>query len=143
MAKAVEVWLKNKGRLGPVYDSMESAVAMRHKVGDMTKESASLLTSRGTISRSDGIQWSYDPRLKLPSPRLFSEEQVHCYLKSIKAPTLLIKGEDSPFVDIKELTKRQKFVSNLKVVTSTGGHHLHMDHPFEVAKIIREFKDTL
>ncbi|SMF49442.1 alpha/beta fold hydrolase [Pseudobacteriovorax antillogorgiicola] len=142
MAQAVESWLRNGGRTNPYYDDLDAAIQTRQKSGNLSYEIAKTLTVRGTRATPDGIQWTHDPRLKLPSARLYSEPQVQAYLKSIECPTLFIRGNNTFLSNAALVEQRLEMVKQLSQITVSGGHHLHMESPGELAKIIGQFLDV-
>jgi pimeloyl-ACP methyl ester carboxylesterase len=119
-----------------VYPDFESAVEARVKVGDMHMESVRVLVQRNLIETETGLTWRSDPKLKAGSPLYMMEEQVTGFLKGIVTPTLLViadKGLSKRFLRMKT---RIAYVKNIRQQVLPGGHHLHLDDPEPVAKLV-------
>ncbi len=138
---AIESHRKSSRRANPKYESKAMAASIRSRSG-LSPTAAQILVERGVEDSPTGISWRHDPRLKLPSPRSFSEAQVLAYLQHISAPSLLIKGRPSYLTDSISLKKRIAAIKNLTVSTIDGGHHLHMENPKQTAKLITDFLQT-
>ena len=119
----------------PVYADLESAVARLVKRG-LTREGAECLARRGTRPVDGGLVFSHDPRLRWPSRARLSEDQVRAFLREVTCPGLLITASDGipPFWD-----GRQECLARLRQVVTTGGHHLHLDHPRLISGQVHAF----
>lgn len=123
-----------------VYPGIDQAIEARQAAGDLSMEAARHLVDRGSIAADDGIRWRSDPRLRLPSPFRFSEEQVLAFLGAIEAPTLLVAADDGLLPELHgNATRRCAAVSNLRVEQLPGRHHLHLEDPAPVAGVVGPF----
>lgn len=123
------------------FKTLREAINMRSKTGNLRMSSIETLAKRGVVKGEKGFCWRIDPRLKASYPQYFTEEQVIAFLDAIQAPTLLIRGSSGLLRDDDRFKVRCSHIKNLKVVTLSGGHHLHLDDPASVEKVIAEFLD--
>ncbi|MBC8259122.1 MAG: alpha/beta hydrolase [SAR324 cluster bacterium] len=140
LREAARQWQGRSEKKLPLYPDMETAVKVRHHVGGITKSSVRALVSRGLQPVDGGFTWRSDPRLKIKSRHFFTEEQACAFLQKITAPILLIEAENAkvePWSDL--LQKRIPCTKTLQHRIVAGEHHLHLDNPEAVAKVIREF----
>ncbi|MCI0653002.1 MAG: alpha/beta hydrolase [Methylococcaceae bacterium] len=120
------------------YPDIETAIAARRRVGEMSSKSVELLVRRGLRKTAGGYRWRHDRRLTLPSPLYLTEPQVLAFLRSISAPTLLIKAIGG-IVDRFGSIERIVSVAKISVIELPGGHHLHLENPLPVAEAILNF----
>lgn len=134
-----------KAKTPPVYKTEAEALQARAEAGDF-KDPESILpvVRRGLKAVPGGYTWASDPRLKLPTALRLTHEQALAFLGRIACPAFLIKAEaglaaahGAHFV---ELSQR---VKGLRIETLAGGHHLHMDDPEPVARLIEAFFGAL
>lgn len=117
----------------------DAAKRLQEGVSGLTLASAKLLVERGTKTVSGGVTWSTDSRLRTPSVLRFTEPHVLAFLKAIEAPTLLVQGTAGMKFPEEFYLPRRECVANLETVDLEGGHHVHMEHACDVAKIINRF----
>lgn len=123
----------------PLYPHAEAATRARHAVGGLSEHAARLLAARNSRSRSGGVTWRTDPRLRVGSPLLLTERHVLAFLERIEAPVMLIRGRSGHLHDRPFMQARYESVPRLDVVDLDGGHHLHMDDPQAVAAVLNAF----
>lgn len=129
-----------QGRQPPVYADLRQAVEARRAAGGLSTAAARLLVERGSIAAADGVRWRSDPRLRLPSPFRFTEDQTVAFLAAIAAPTMLITAEAGLLPrDRSLLERRTTAVADLRVQHLQGNHHLHLEDPEPVAAVLRPF----
>lgn len=139
LALSISAWLKHGHRPNPYYSDFEGAVATRQKSGLIPQAAAQLLAERGTQKEEGGIQWRHHPKLKVPSPRSFSERQVLSYIKNISAPTKVILGSSSWLQDSEYLDERIASLQRGSTETFSGGHHVHMEESEKISNCLRSF----
>ena len=139
MKQAISTWLRHGKRANPIYEDLKSASSTRQKSGNLNYEHALLLSKRGTKEVDNGVIWANDPKMKLPSPALFSEAQVAAYLQSIEAPTLLVLGKSSFLAKTSIIKDRSEYLRQHQSLWLDGGHHIHMEQSSQCAKAVREF----
>lgn len=133
-----QMQLVEKKRL-PVYAGLQEAIQARQKAGDLSWQAAEILVARNTRSVAGGIGWRSDPRLTFTSPIYLTEEQVLAFLGHIQAPTLLIRAESGYLARRDYMARRYEQVPKLEVEILPGGHHLHLEDPEPVARILTGF----
>ena len=127
-------------KTAPVYSSIEDAIATRKMAGSFINEDVIRpMVERNLKKTDEGYQWTYDPRLKLPSSVRLSDEQVKAFLTKITCPVLIIQASNGLKVYAEEMMSLGKSIKNVKKVEIDGGHHLHLDTPKEVAAIVNDF----
>lgn len=120
------------------YESLEKAAEIKSIKTKIEYEDALLLCQRGMVMSEQGYVWQHDKRLSDPSPLKLTEEQVRTILSNIKVPTCLIQASDGFHGEL--FKQRSAFVTHKKVhYMLKGGHHIHMEQPEEVSKIIKDF----
>ena len=134
-----------KGKNPPLYKSEQEALAARAEAGDFVRpESILPVVRRGLKAVAEGLTWATDPRLKLPTALRMTHEQALAFLGRISCPTHVIKAEaglaQANGAHFAEFAKR---VKRLTVKSLPGGHHLHMDDPAPVARLIEDFFASL
>lgn len=122
-----------------VYPDVTAAALARRRATGLTLEAATLLVERGIRRIADGVIWRSDSRLVRISPVYLSEPQVRALLGAIRAPAILIQARDGLLRRRPEMTGRLSALPDLEQVELTGGHHLHLEQPEPVAKVLRGF----
>ncbi len=123
-----------------VFGSIDEALAARVAVGDLRADEARALVERGLRQVQDGYVWSSDPCLRLPTPLRIEEMQLRRLLAGIEAPTLLLLADpETPYLPREKMTARAACVRDIRVEHIAGRHHLHLQHPREVAERLLAF----
>lgn len=123
----------------PIYPNLDAMIQARAVAGDMAMESVKILVQRGSKEYSGGVTWRSDPRLKISSPLYLTEEQVFSILDKIQASALLIIGDSGYLANRDYLSMNTSHFRKLQVETLIGGHHLHLDDPESVARVVDDF----
>ncbi len=139
LAKAVAQMNQLQDKRLRVFASLEEAGAARQAASDFSLAAAALLTARSLKPTAGGLTWRSDPRLLFKSLLYLTEEQVLAFLTRITAPTVLIGGESGLLVSRPLMRQRYAQVSRLEVKFLPGGHHLHLEDPEPVARILNDF----
>jgi pimeloyl-ACP methyl ester carboxylesterase len=124
----------------PVYRTRSQAIKARVQLADILIDTAERLIERDLREVPGGYSWRSDIRLKYPSARTFTEEQVLAFLENISAPTLLVLAERTALTE-DFYPRRIQSVPRMEHVTLPGGHHLHMENADTVTKVIQAFLD--
>ena len=90
------------------------------------------------MQTEQGWTWRSDARLRIASASRMTESQVEGFLRAIKAPTLLVVGEQGMGGN-GMFDHRTHWIASLQVVRLPGRHHLHMESPQPVANSINTF----
>jgi len=136
LAKFLKEVRRHRANKTPIYTSMDEVVRLRRMATAMTDASARLVLQRSLKPCKDGLTWRSDPTLLLPSPVRMVPEQIHAFLREIKAPTIVIRATSGLQYDPADTAERIKSLAHAKIVQVTGGHHVHLDDPQTVAKAI-------
>jgi pimeloyl-ACP methyl ester carboxylesterase len=126
------------------------AVAVRARMQGVTgsalsEDAARLLVERGIApvrgdDAGDGLAWSSDPRLTLPTMMRLTEAQVRDLVRGIGCPTRVIHADPpQPYLPEPLRSERAALLPHGELVVLPGGHHLHMEQPAEVAAAIGMF----
>lgn len=123
----------------PHYQAFGDAVTARTRgFGGLNETCSALLCERGLVQTEQGWTWRSDARLRIASASRMTESQVEAFLRAIKAPTLLVVGEQGMGGN-GMFDHRTHWIASLQVVRLPGRHHLHMESPQPVANSINEF----
>ncbi|MGL6030049.1 MAG: alpha/beta fold hydrolase [Legionella sp.] len=135
---SVERTNKNKG-----YHSRDDATYARAKRGHVSVEIAAHLCERGIIEEQGMFYWRHDKRLIAPSPLYLTEEQVLCCLQHITVKTCLFWASHGYSFNQELLEIRMKQIKELRLEYLEGGHHIHMEQPEAVARLLVDFYSRL
>jgi valacyclovir hydrolase, putative len=148
-----ELYLKEKNlHLKAPRHSEESAISkmMESHGHSLTKESAKLLLQRGSKWMDDGLVFTRDIRLKLPPlDPMPSVDDIYNIMEGIRCDLLVILAEQSLHVTPEKIKSRffEMYENNCRLFKSSllpGSHHIHMNNPDIVGKVINEFiKESL
>ena len=130
--------IKNPGKTGRPR-SIQALIRARSQAGRIDRRSAEILVRRSAIENDLGAVWQSDPRLSTPAPHPVSEDFVRPFLQRLQMPVLLIIAETGLLKERPYFLDRLKLVQNLQAVWLPGNHHLHLDTPKPVARIIADF----
>lgn len=125
------------------YPQFDSAALARAIKGYVSFDIAKLLCERGVREDNGVYYWRHDRRLLEPSPLRMTELQILSCLKNIKAKACLIWASKGFSFDSELMQERIKSVQNLKIEHLDGGHHIHMEKPEVVSKLLAELYSTL
>lgn len=136
MADAIIKRKKMKQKSLRPYPSVEAAMEVRiNGRWPVNAQGARWLVERGTTVAEDGVIWSSDPGVMLPSLLRMSETQVRSYMSSIQVPVTLYLGDQGLYEPFWQ--DRMDLIENLSVVTFKGNHHLHL-YPEPARKIAED-----
>lgn len=111
-----------------VYPALETAAKLRTGGRNpLSADAARVLLSRNMEQGADGWHWRTDSRLRHPSTMMFTEEQVMAFVRSVTAPTLLIRAEHGLLASFERWQKRFDALENVRCLDIDGGHHCHLE----------------
>lgn len=139
MRKSIEEYSTRMNKKLTVYPDKETAVLARLTASKMNSESAKLIVHRGLKSHEDGFVWRTDPRLLIKPLIMLSETQIAEFLKKITCKTCLLRPSPGWPIDEKIFTSRIGYLQDIEVHRIDGDHHVHMDKPEEIGKLLKEF----
>jgi len=121
-------------------ESVEDAVQRLLRNNSSLSEKAARLLAAGGVApdpeQENALAWKWDPLLRAHSPLPISEPVVQLICSRATVPTLAIRGERGMLPAESDL--RSRFV-HLKISVHTvpgTGHHVHLDDPEAVARLI-------
>lgn len=100
---------------------------------------AKRLCDRGLIEKEGVFYWRHDQRLTVFTPLMMTEKQILSCLKKITAKTYLIWADKGYPFDKKIMGNRVKAVSDIRVDSLEGGHHIHMESPEVIGPLLADF----
>jgi pimeloyl-ACP methyl ester carboxylesterase len=117
-----------------VFPTIDDAARARALVGGLEETLARPIVERGLREVDGGYSWRSDPRLSRPTAIRLAETQVMALLLGLAAPTaLLLARPHPPYLEPEALQVRIDCVADIRVTHMDGGHHLHLEHPADVA----------
>ena len=135
----IETYLTYKQQERTFFTNEEEAITTRMKSGNLSYQAAQALVRRGIKKTNKGIVWTHDPRLRCLSSTLPDEDELRVMLRSLVAPVCLIRAKQGVPYPESTFHERAAAVKKLSIHEVEGGHHIHMDNPAPVAKIISQF----
>jgi pimeloyl-ACP methyl ester carboxylesterase len=118
---------------------LNSAVAARVLVSDLSTDNARLIVKRGIEQTEAGFIWRADIRLRSTSPYRFTLTQAEQLVADISTPVQLLYGSKGMEMVTKGLKCFGPLFKNLQVHELSGGHHVHMEQAEQAAKLINGF----
>ena len=107
----------------------------------LSPEAAALLARHGVAADPEQgglLAWKWDPLLRATSPLPITEEIVQLICTQARGPVLVVRGERGTVPEEKDLRARFRNLP-MKVITVPGtGHHVHLDAPHDVARLVTE-----
>jgi pimeloyl-ACP methyl ester carboxylesterase len=121
-------------------ESVEDAAQRLLRNNASLSERAARLLAEGGIApdaeQENALAWKWDPLLRAHSPLPISEPVIQHICAQATVPVLAIRGETGMLPHEPDLRARFPHLK-LSVQTIPGtGHHVHLDAPEEVAKVI-------
>jgi len=121
------------------HTSLNSAVAARVLVSDLSTDNAKLIVKRGIEQTDAGFIWRADIRLRSTSPYRLTLAQAEQLVADISTPVQLLYGSKGMEMVTKGLKCFGTLFKNLQVHELIGGHHVHMEQAEQAAKLINAF----
>jgi pimeloyl-ACP methyl ester carboxylesterase len=121
------------------HTNLNSAVAARVLVSDLSTDNARLIVKRGIEQTEAGFIWRADIRLRSTSPYRFTLTQAEQLVADISTPVQLLYGSKGMEMVTKGLKCFGPLFKNLQVHELSGGHHVHMEQAEQAAKLINAF----
>jgi pimeloyl-ACP methyl ester carboxylesterase len=138
-AVAARRYLAND-KVARIIPDIETAVSARLAASNMTRDAARLIVQRNLQEVSGGYVWRSDPRMMLPTHVRTDESFIRSWIHAIEAQTLVIAADPAPiYFTPEQRNARLAELKQAQLVVLAGGHHLHMEKPAEVAKVILAF----
>ncbi|TPH18980.1 alpha/beta fold hydrolase [Litorilituus lipolyticus] len=118
---------------------LETAIKARMNVSDLSFVHAKLLIERSITPVDDGYFWRTDKRLRTVSPYRYTFAQTKQLLTDISIPVMVVYGSKGLKQVTIVLRKLPDCVAAFRAEMLTGGHHVHMEQPEELANLLTSF----
>ena len=142
LRKAIGDMQQLREKKKPVYREKSAAITARMSgFGGLDEASSECLCERGLQVVDGGWTWRADSRLRLTSSMRLTEAQIGGFLRAIKAPALLVLGEQG-MGGTGMFDERVNWIETLRVERLEGRHHLHMENAESVFQAISAFLTT-
>jgi len=141
LRESIESRLKIQSKQPKHPKNYDTAVQARANAGDLSMAAAELLVNRNLFEQDGELRWRTDRRLRSISSLRVTDDQAEHFMRAIECPTLAILGTTGYEMMREKMRQRLEWVTDLKVVTCEGGHHLHMDNPQVIGDQIVQFLD--
>jgi pimeloyl-ACP methyl ester carboxylesterase len=123
-----------------IIPNIETAINARLAASSMTRDTARLIVERNLRAVEGGFVWRSDPRMLLPTHVRSDEQFVRSWIREIASPTLVIAANPAPiYFSPEQRAARFAELKNGQLHSIDGGHHVHMEKPDEIGKIIIDF----
>jgi len=122
-----------------LHSTPESAIKARVAVSDLKYEQAEILVNRGLLKEEHGFSWRTDSRLRNISPYRLTLKQAQQFIRDIKCPVQLIYGSDGSDMVNPGIDLFGPLFEQFSTIKLEGGHHVHMESPEKVVKLIQHF----
>ena len=125
--------------------SKSAAIKARLSVSDLRAPDATLLIERSlrafehNKNEEQLFIWRSDKRLKTLSPYRLTMGQAKQLIKDIQCPVKLIFADNGLKLIQEYIPIAEQLIENFSAEKLTGGHHIHMEQPNDVASIIKIF----
>lgn len=140
MREAVAATRALPGKKLRVFPDVAPAIQARMKANALSEPVARLLVERGVTPVDGGYVWSSDPRLTLPTMTRMTEPQIRHLVAGIECPAKAIFADPAqPYLPDALRRERVALMPRGELVVLSGGHHLHMEQPQDVAAAIGDF----
>jgi pimeloyl-ACP methyl ester carboxylesterase len=116
-----------------------AAIHDRMKIGPISYQAAEALVSRGVVKSKEGWHWTFDKRLRGVGFTLPYEDELKAMFQAIEMPVCLIRAKQGVSYPQEIFQQRMHAIKNVTLHEIEGGHHVHMDNPLLVSKIISNF----
>src|ERR687887_380602 len=130
----------HKPALKRVYRSVEEAAGRLRANNPGLSEAAALQFARfGTRSVEGGVQFTFDPAHRRTSGVTLDEEQTLSCLRAVECRVQVIAGSRGFSFDEERMRNRLRALRAGDPLRVEGGHHVHLDSPAEVARLVTTF----
>jgi pimeloyl-ACP methyl ester carboxylesterase len=117
----------------------DAAARLMRNNASLTPQAARILAEGNTCPVDGGLAWKWDPLLRAHSPLPVTEDVVRLLAAQVKMKLLVLRAEKGilpPEADLRARFPMLHF--DLQTIPGTG-HHLHLDAPAEVARLVTAY----
>lgn len=137
---AVAAPAQKRDRTLRVFADIDLATQARSRASGLPPEHARPIIERAVRKVEGGYSWRSDPRLTEASSIRMPEQQVHRLLTGITCPAwLLLAQPETPYLPAAMIKARAACLTDIRIDHLDGHHHLHLEHPAEVAARLTAF----
>lgn len=130
----------HKPSLKRVYPSVEAAAArLRANIASLSEAAALQLSRHGTRPVAGGVEFTFDPAHRRRFGVGLEEAQTLAFLRAVECPVQAIAGTRGLRLGQEHIRARLDALRVQAPVVIEGGHHVHLDSPREVARILALF----
>jgi pimeloyl-ACP methyl ester carboxylesterase len=122
-----------------VYPDLDGMIRRVTQATDQSWDAAATLVARGHKLVRGGYTWRTDPRIRFSTPQRMGHEQLDALMKHSQAPTLLIVANQGDRWYRPGIERRSTLHPALSVEYIDGPHHVHLEQPEIVARLVRKF----
>jgi pimeloyl-ACP methyl ester carboxylesterase len=105
----------------------------------LSEKAARLLAAGGTSvdpEQENALAWKWDPLLRAHSPLPITEDAVQLICAQARVPVLALRGERGMMPEEADLRARFPRLEMSVHTVAGAGHHVHIDAPEEVARLV-------
>ncbi len=121
-------------------ESLADAAARLLRFSPQLSPAAAAALASGNVSpdpaQGGKLAWKWDPLLRGHSPLPFTESVLRAIFARVECPVLLLRADRGVLPEEAELKRRLDTVPQLSIATVAGSHHLHVEEPAEVARLV-------
>lgn len=122
------------------YPSKELARKVLTQATGISDASADALIARGMVEmEGGGFNWRSDPRMRQRSAARLTEPQVLAFINQIMSPSILITATKGLSFGEDTMIQRKACLKGLEEHQLEGNHHVHMENPEDVGKLVLNF----
>mgnify|MGYP005843895779 CR=1 FL=1 len=124
------------------YPHLTDAIArFQQSIPGIMPDWAQALTTRVIQTVAGGVSWRWDPRLQVRtrfglSGGTFTRDRYAQLLQRVNSATTLIFGQQSTFNRPEDIAFQRQHLAHAEVVSIPGRHHLPLEAPAEVVRIL-------
>jgi pimeloyl-ACP methyl ester carboxylesterase len=117
----------------------EAAARLRANNSSLCEEVALHLARHGTCEVNGGLTFTFDPAHRRRFGTTLDEGQLLALFGAVQCPVQIIEGTSGLSFDDVQMKLRLRALRAAGPLTVKGGHHLHLDAPEQVARLIEAF----
>jgi len=133
--------LERAGRRRRVPLSLDAAAQrLRDRFPRFSEDVARHMALHGTRETAAGRVWKFDLRHQTRSPQPAYVAQARAFWRRVSCPVLYVDGADSDLrLPVADLEDRLATLRAERASIAAAGHHPHLEHPQETARVIGDF----
>lgn len=139
LEELVKSVLADKRAFASVASIDDAAEKIMQQNNGLSKDGALRMVRHVMVAGDDGrsLQFPFDPRLRGPSPVRWPEAMWLATAKRMTMPVVVVRATNGYVPDGSTTDARVAAMKHGRVRTVDGGHHLHVEHPRDLAAAVR------